>query len=37
MAKIKTRTREKGNQEWIIQRKGQSRMDNPEKRAIKNG
>ena len=29
-------SREKGNQEWTIQRKGQSRMDNPEKRAIKN-
>jgi hypothetical protein len=30
---------EGGNQEWTIQRKqrGQSRMDNPEKLAIKNG
>jgi hypothetical protein len=26
-------SREKGNQEWTIQRKGQSRMNNPEKRA----
>jgi hypothetical protein len=28
---------QRGNQEWTIQRNGQSRMDNPEKRAIKNG
>ena len=26
-------SRETGNQEWTIQRNGQSRMDNPEKRA----
>jgi hypothetical protein len=30
-------SRERGNQEWTIQRKRQSRMDNPEKEAIKNG
>jgi hypothetical protein len=30
-------SRERGSQEWTIQKNWQSRMDNPEKLAIKNG